>query len=234
LTLILAATPSLGIGYAGQLPWPMLKSEMAYFARVTKRVPPLPTTSSTTTTTTTTTASIGTSPSVVETEKKRINAVIMGRKTWESIPLRFRPLPGRLNVVVSRSGVVDTGTTSGAKGEGERKVEGPVVVGSLVDAISVLSSASSLTNVEVARAFVIGGGTLYKAALELPQTDRVLLTKIKREYECDTFFPVDLDSKEGGWAKATKQELEEFVGEAVPEEGIVEKEVGFEFGMYAR
>ena len=71
LTLIVAATPNHGIGKSGGLPW-RLPQEMKYFARMTTTAP--------------------------DNEK---NAVIMGRNTWESIPLRFRPLPGRTNVVLT-------------------------------------------------------------------------------------------------------------------------------------
>jgi dihydrofolate reductase len=73
LTIIVAATIKNGIGQSGRLPW-RLPQEMAYFARVT------------------TTATDGS-----------VNAVIMGRNTWESIPARFRPLSKRLNVVISRN-----------------------------------------------------------------------------------------------------------------------------------
>ena len=72
LTLIVAATISNGIGQSSRLPW-RLPQEMAYFARVTSSAP----------------------------EGAR-NAVVMGRKTWESIPGKFRPLRDRLNVVISR------------------------------------------------------------------------------------------------------------------------------------
>jgi dihydrofolate reductase len=74
VTLIVAATTNNGIGQAGKLPW-RLPQEMQYFARVTT----------------------GESDS-----KGKKNAVVMGRATWESIPRRFRPLPGRINFVVSR------------------------------------------------------------------------------------------------------------------------------------
>jgi dihydrofolate reductase len=74
LTIIVAATKSNGIGQSGKLPW-RLSKEMAYFARVTSSAP-----------------------------EERRNAVIMGRKTWESIPAKFKPLPKRFNVVVSHNG----------------------------------------------------------------------------------------------------------------------------------
>ena len=72
LTLIVAATKANGIGQNGNLPW-RLPKEMSYFAKVTSHAP----------------------------EGKQ-NRVIMGRKTWESIPAKFRPLRDRLNVVLSR------------------------------------------------------------------------------------------------------------------------------------
>jgi dihydrofolate reductase len=71
LTLIVAATVTHGIGRDGALPW-KLSREMAYFKRVTSTAP----------------------------EGLR-NSVIMGRNTWESIPRKFRPLAGRVNVVLS-------------------------------------------------------------------------------------------------------------------------------------
>lgn len=72
LTLIVAATIANGIGHGGALPW-RLPNEMAYFAKITSKAP-----------------------------ERAINAVVMGRKSWESIPPKYRPLKNRLNVVVSR------------------------------------------------------------------------------------------------------------------------------------
>jgi dihydrofolate reductase len=82
VTLIVAATTNNGIGQAGKLPW-RLPREMQYFARVTTGQDGAP-----------------------RGEGKR-NAVVMGRVTWESIPRRFRPLPGRTNFVVSRQADYD-------------------------------------------------------------------------------------------------------------------------------
>ena len=92
--------------------------------------------------------------------------VIMGRKTWDSLPERFRPLPGRRNIVVTRQ---VTWQASGA----ER-------AGSLDAALVLVGSA--------AQVFVIGGGELYAAAL--PRADTLLLTEIDATFEdADTFFP---------------------------------------------
>jgi dihydrofolate reductase len=236
LTLILAATPSLGIGKNGTLPWPQLRKEMGYFARVTKRTPP------------------ATSSTEGEDGSRKMNAVVMGRKTWDSIPARFRPLKGRVNVVVSRS-VNDEGKDGGSEG-----LEGPFFVGSVNAALERLSSLSSppststttspppppppatqQESIEIPRVFVIGGATLYNLALTLPQTTRILLTKIKTDYECDTFFSVDVDKEGSGWRRAKRKALEEWTGEegvdggpGVEGEEVQEQGVRFEFGMYVR
>lgn len=92
--------------------------------------------------------------------------VIMGRKTWESLPARFRPLPGRRNVVVTRSAGYDA--------------PGAERAASLDDALALLHDAD--------KAVVIGGGELYAAAL--PHADELVLTEIERDFPgATTFFP---------------------------------------------
>lgn len=94
-------------------------------------------------------------------------AVIMGRKTWESLPRK--PLPGRLNIVITRSA-----------NEGRRADGGmPVFVSSLQDAIK---AAGELP------AFVIGGESIYREAL--PLADRLEITRIyESDARADRFFP---------------------------------------------
>jgi dihydrofolate reductase len=91
--------------------------------------------------------------------------VVMGRRTWDSIPDRFRPLPGRRNIVVSRN----------AKWYGN----GAERVGSLEEALDVAGPASEV--------FVIGGAEIYAAAL--PLADQLLLTEIDADFAGDTLFP---------------------------------------------
>ena len=93
------------------------------------------------------------------------NAVVMGRRTWESLPDRFRPLPGRRNVVVTRN--------EGWSAEGAERAA------SLEEALAVLGDEP--------RAFVIGGAELYAEAL--PRADELYLTELDEEAEGDTFFP---------------------------------------------
>lgn len=140
-------------------------------------------------------------------ERQVQNTVIMGRKTWDSIQPKFRPLKGRLNIVVSRSSPASSTTSS------------EIIVPSLEKALAEASPEG--------RIFVIGGSQIYEAALKLKEAKRILLTKIQSEFECDTFFPVELkDGAVGeGWERRSRKELKEWVGEDVEgdEEGIVEE-----------
>jgi dihydrofolate reductase len=83
--VVATAHPSRGIGLKGTLPWPSLRADMNFFQRVTRDSRP---------------------PSAVthlsDQDASTMNAVVMGRKTYDSIPQRFRPLAGRLNVVITR------------------------------------------------------------------------------------------------------------------------------------
>jgi dihydrofolate reductase len=91
--------------------------------------------------------------------------VIMGRRTWESLPERFRPLPGRRNLVVTR--------------QAQWQAAGAGRAGSLEDALAQLAG--------VPLAFVIGGAELYAAAL--PLADELLLTEIDQDFDGDCHFP---------------------------------------------
>jgi dihydrofolate reductase len=91
--------------------------------------------------------------------------VVMGRRTWGSLPDRFRPLPGRRNVVVTRNP--------------DWSAEGAERAGSIDEALRLLKDEP--------RVSVIGGGEVYAAAL--PLADELLLTEIDSEVEGDTYFP---------------------------------------------
>ncbi len=92
--------------------------------------------------------------------------VIMGRRTWDSLPARFRPLPGRRNIVVTRN-------TAWSE-------PGAEVAHSIEAALAVVA--------DVPKAFVIGGGELY--AMALPLADELVLTEIDLDFaDADTFFP---------------------------------------------
>ncbi|KAF8252130.1 hypothetical protein K440DRAFT_635085 [Wilcoxina mikolae CBS 423.85] len=190
LILIVAATsPSLGIGHAGSIPW-RLKSDISYFSRVTKRL-----------------------VSPLSSHDSRKNAVIMGRKTWCSIPSSHRPLAGRINVVLSRDCDFNLQLTAGDT----------LTATSFDDALERLQEREQ----EVGRIFVIGGAEIYRAALEYPFARSVLMTRIHTECVVDTYFPVELVNDENGWVKMGRELLSKFVGEEVSDE--VQKEEGLEF-----
>lgn len=94
--------------------------------------------------------------------------VIMGRKTWESLPEKFRPLPGRTNIVVTR--------------QVGYEAPGAEVASSLDAAHAVAERAPGADEV-----FVIGGGELYSSALLY--ANRLYLTLVDAAAEADTFFP---------------------------------------------
>lgn len=158
-----------------------------------------------------------------------MNVVIMGRKTWDSIPPRFRPLKGRLNIVISRSH-----TEPPPAQEVDAEAEA-IKVGSLEQAIEYLRSGSTGV-AKTSHIFVIGGAQIYDAALELQEARRVLLTRVMSDFECDTLFPLRLSESqtESGWVRKTKEELDAWTGEAVPEGIQEENGTKYEFQMWER
>lgn len=95
--------------------------------------------------------------------------VIMGRRTWDSLPPRSRPLPGRINIVVTRQ--------AGWRADGARAVT------SLDQALAHVATACS----QGQRTFVIGGAELYAEAL--PLADELELTEVQLEIDGDAVFP---------------------------------------------
>ena len=91
--------------------------------------------------------------------------VIMGRKTWDSLPTKFRPLPGRTNVVITRQ----TGW----------QAEGAQTAGSLMDALAFCQLASDV--------WIIGGAQIYAQAE--PLASRIEVTHIDKTYVGDAFAP---------------------------------------------
>ncbi|MCF7831715.1 MAG: dihydrofolate reductase [Candidatus Pacebacteria bacterium] len=94
--------------------------------------------------------------------------IIMGRKTWESIPKKFRPLPNRENIVITH--------------DPDYVAPGAIVTHGLQDAISW--AQHNFYDKEI---FIVGGGEIYKQAL--PLTDRLYLTLIDGDKPADVFFP---------------------------------------------
>lgn len=140
--IVVAADEENGIGKVGDLPW-KLPGDMAFFKRLTSSTD----------------------------DATRQNAVIMGRKTWDSIPPRFRPLAKRLNVVVSRNAELSL-------------PDGVALARSLDDALNTLASQEN----QLERIFVIGGGQIYSQALAHESCEAVHLTRVEGRFDCDTFL----------------------------------------------
>jgi dihydrofolate reductase len=140
--VVVAAELKDGIGRRGEIPW-RLPSDLAHLKRLT---------------------------SETEVPGTR-NAVIMGRVTWDTLPDRFRPLPGRLNLVITRQLHL-------------AMPEGAIKADSLDQALVVAAET-----VDVERIFVLGGGEIYRQALGRDGCRRLYLTRVLGHFECDAFFP---------------------------------------------
>ncbi|MFT5433920.1 MAG: dihydrofolate reductase, partial [Myxococcota bacterium] len=144
LELVVARDSAGGIGIDGALPW-RLPGDLRHFVAVTKS-PRLPGT---------------------------VNAVLMGRKTWESIPARFRPLKGRTNVVLTRQPHYSAGPG--------------VLVADSLDAGIAAAQASAT----IGRFLVVGGGDVYAQCLARPDCIRAFVTEVDGDFGCDTSIRLD-------------------------------------------
>ena len=144
IKIIVAYGARREIGLGNEMPW-RLPEELAWVSKTTRGV---------------------TSPS------KR-NAIIMGRKTWESIPQQIRPLKHRLNVVV-------TSSAKSIHDENDDLTTSPSFYG----AIEMVRKMSDIETI-----FIFGGATLYQQALDAHLVDQVLATEIDASFEADTYFP---------------------------------------------
>ncbi|XP_032496433.1 dihydrofolate reductase-like [Phocoena sinus] len=130
----------------GDLPWPPFRNEYRYFQRMT------------------TTSSV---------EGKQ-NLVIMGRKTWFSIPETNRPLKDRINIVLGR--------------ELKEPPQGAHFLAKSLDDALKLTEQPELTN-KVDMVWIVGHSSIYKEAMNRPGHLRLFVTRIMQEFESDTFFP---------------------------------------------
>ena len=145
--IVVAHDMNFGIGKNNSIPW-KLKGDLARFSKITKET----------------------------LNEGSTNAVIMGRLTYESIPEKFRPLPGRLNVVLTRD------TT-------KEDTESTVYKSSLQEALDYCYA-----NASVEKVFVIGGGQVYKEALFHPDCSELLVTLVGGVFECDSSMEFYLEN----------------------------------------
>ena len=143
--IVVAADLDWAIGSANALPWPKLRGDLAHFKRVTSAA----------------------------SEGKRA-AVIMGRKTWESAEVAGRPLPRRLNIVITRR--TDYAVAEGVK-----------IAGSLDAALKIAADTP-----DVETTFVVGGAEIFRDAFAHAELRYVYLTRVQLHCGGDTHIP-DLD-----------------------------------------
>jgi len=144
-SLIVAMDLQRGIGKAGTLPW-HLPGDMKYFKTLTTKT---------------------------ERPQKQ-NIVIMGRKTWDSIPQKFRPLCDRINLVLTRRQNPDFPPT--------------VLFADSLEKGLRLFQASSYQE-KIGDIFIIGGEEIFEVALKMPACKKLYITHIHHTFDCDTFFP---------------------------------------------
>lgn len=106
--------------------------------------------------------------------------VIMGRKNYESIPEKFRPLPNRTNIVITR--------------QKNYQAPGTRIVHALEDALAIAKENNER------EAFIIGGGEIYK--LGMTYTTRMYLTEIHAVIEGDAYFPSFIKDQ---WKEVSRQ-----------------------------
>lgn len=161
-SIIAAIDNKKGIGKNNQLPW-QIKADLKHFTDLT-----------------------------INKKVGKQNSVIMGRKTWESLPEKFRPLKNRLNIVLSKQSNLDLPS-------------GVLNFTSLDEALNVLYKQT------IGKIFIIGGGSLYDEAIQHPDCRNLYLTEIKANFDCDTYFPeIPADYKKIEESEIQKEENYEF------------------------
>ena len=153
INIIVAVDNKYGIAKNGNLPW-RIKEDLRYCSKITRKTK----------------------------DPHKMNAVIMGRKTWQSLP---SGLKNRVNIVLSRKITIDE-LYDNELYDDNVTCEACTIARSLDEAIQVCNKDNLVENI-----FVIGGTNVYKEALDRNLVNKIYLTRIDKDYECDTFFPYE-------------------------------------------
>jgi dihydrofolate reductase len=145
-SIIVAVDEKMGIGRRNTLPW-KLSADMQHFKELTIAPAGAPR-----------------------------NVVIMGRKTWESLPAKFRPLPDRINVVLTHN-------------EELPLPDGVLKFASLQAALEAFQAVPAEGAASAGSVFVIGGAQLFNEAIRQPSCKKLYITFIADDFSCDVFFP---------------------------------------------
>jgi dihydrofolate reductase len=192
-SIVVALDRKRGIGKDGGLPWPKLKGDMKFFrelttcpdrAAVEKRWGLKPEESAETKSWNDVSAMLKFAHPLPAASDEKRNSVIMGRKTWESLPVDFRPLSLRHNMVMSRN-------EEFIRRELPRHPKVTFLSGNISPTLSApLDKAiPGFPPLPYLHLFVIGGGQVFVDVLQYSSCGRIYVTEIDAEFSCDTFFP---------------------------------------------
>jgi len=145
-----------GIGFNNKLPW-VLKNDLKNFQLITSKT--------------------------VKSYTK--NLVVMGRKTWESIPNKSKPLNNRINIIL----------THNKSSELKTKIESYKDTYVKYDFDDIIKTCELNSEYNISNIFIIGGETIYKKAVESNYVSKIYVTEIYNTFECDTYFPKIDNSK---------------------------------------
>lgn len=166
--MILAVDEKNGLGKDNTLSW-RIPEDMKYFKKITSDTKDL----------------------------AKLNAVIMGRKTWESIPSKYRPLPERINCVLSRS-ITDQSIDSDIN-------DMVLYFNSLDNCLEELNKKDNIEDV-----YIIWWAFLYNQIISDDRLDKIYITRVMWDFDCDVFFnsiPEEFslesytDEQEDNWIK---------------------------------
>lgn len=146
--IIICVDTNNGIGKENKLPW-TIKEDMLFFKEKTLEVK----------------------------NKNKKNCVIMGRKTYESIPKKFKPLKDRINIVLSKSNIIEDEETENLK-----------IFQDLNDVLSFVKKNKK----RIESSYVIGGKSIYELFLKEKLVDEIYINKVNDDFKCDVNVNIDM------------------------------------------
>lgn len=151
INLIVAVDSKFGIAKAGNIPWHIKEDLQYFFGKTTSTI-----------------------------DAKKMNAVIMGKNSWKTIPKKYRGLIKRFNIVVSSTMTEDelhSDNTTGTPVKLARSVD---------DALKMCYTDENIEDI-----YICGGSLIYRDIIRRNIIDNCYITKIFHDYNCDTFFPIN-------------------------------------------
>ena len=178
--IVAHAFNSNGIGVNGTMPW-YIKEDLQYFKTITTEVP----------------LSISIT---ADTNIKYINVVVMGRKTWDSLPSKFKPLPNRINVIITtnneltklNSTILDSNNSAVLYSKWNNYES---VLNKFQENYNICGNTCDNIRLIISQIFIIGGEQIYRLALEQKRINRMYITEvylpgnIAKDIKFDAFFP---------------------------------------------